>query len=281
VAQGDWSREEVEATVDDYLDMLKAELLGREYSKTIHRRALLPKLDGRTEPAVEFKHANISAVLRDLGFPMVDGYKPRGNYQQLLRDVVEERLRADPSVVEAVETDLERPPVIPAVDDFARVMVDAPTGVEEARRVREIDTDREPVAIDWLARESHRRALGLAGEEFVVRYEQAALERAGLGGLASQVQHVSRVLGDGTGYDILSFEPSGKEKLIEVKTTRHGIYTPFFLSPREVAVSARRHDQYQLYRVFGFRAAPRMYVLRGSLATTCRMEAASWVARVR
>src|SRR6476469_6201410 len=63
----DWSREEVEATVADYLAMLSAELAGVPYNKAVHRRELVKLLDNRSEQAIEFKHANISAVLIDLG----------------------------------------------------------------------------------------------------------------------------------------------------------------------------------------------------------------------
>ena len=36
----DWSREEVEATVADYFDMLGQELHGQNYNKSAHRRRL-------------------------------------------------------------------------------------------------------------------------------------------------------------------------------------------------------------------------------------------------
>ena len=59
----DWFREEVEATVADYLAMLGAELAGVPYNKAMHRRELMKLLNNRSEQAIEFKHANISAVL--------------------------------------------------------------------------------------------------------------------------------------------------------------------------------------------------------------------------
>ena len=70
----DWSRAEVEATVTAYFAMLKAELRGEPYSKAEHRRALVKLLDKRSEQSVEFKHANISAVLIELGIPYISGY---------------------------------------------------------------------------------------------------------------------------------------------------------------------------------------------------------------
>src|SRR6185436_9905489 len=84
----DWSREEVEATVADYLHMLTQELAGQTYSKTEHRKALSHKLAERSDAAIELKHQNISAVLLAVGCPWIPGYKPRSNYQGLLFDIV-------------------------------------------------------------------------------------------------------------------------------------------------------------------------------------------------
>jgi len=85
----DWSRQEVEATVEDYFAMLHAELRAEPFNKTQHRRHLASLLRARSDGAIERKHQNISAVLIELGFPYIQGYKPLSNYQQLLFDVVE------------------------------------------------------------------------------------------------------------------------------------------------------------------------------------------------
>ena len=58
----DWSREEVEAIVADYLQMLTMELAGQLHGKTEHRQNLLKKLVDRNGGSIEFKHANISAA---------------------------------------------------------------------------------------------------------------------------------------------------------------------------------------------------------------------------
>lgn len=55
--------------------------VGQKYNKSAHRKALLKQLNGRSDGAVELKHQNISAVLRDLDCFWIPGYKPRGNYQ--------------------------------------------------------------------------------------------------------------------------------------------------------------------------------------------------------
>lgn len=100
----DWSPEEVQLTVADYFSMLHSELLGQPYSKTEHRRRLRPLLHGRSDGSVEFKHQNISAVLVHLGFPYIAGYKPRGNYQRLLMDAVEEYLAGQNLLQEDIGT---------------------------------------------------------------------------------------------------------------------------------------------------------------------------------
>lgn len=64
----EWSREEVEATVSDYFEMLAMELRGEQYNKAEHNRNLQNLLNSRTKGAIEKKHQNISSVLVELGY---------------------------------------------------------------------------------------------------------------------------------------------------------------------------------------------------------------------
>ena len=88
MAGDDWSREEVEATVGDYFAMLRDELAGLPINKSERNLRLRSLLQNRSKGSVEFKHANISAVLTLHGYPYIDGYKPRFNFQALLEQVV-------------------------------------------------------------------------------------------------------------------------------------------------------------------------------------------------
>ena len=90
-----WTSQEVDLIVADYMAMLTAQLRGEEYSKAAHRRALIALLQNRSEGSIERKHQNISAVLIELGFPYITGYKPLSNYQSLLYDRVAERVGGD------------------------------------------------------------------------------------------------------------------------------------------------------------------------------------------
>ncbi len=60
-----WSREEVRATVADYLDMLRQELAGAPFSKAAHRRELSARLDVRSGPSIEFPRA-VSILIRQV-----------------------------------------------------------------------------------------------------------------------------------------------------------------------------------------------------------------------
>src|SRR5438093_11218214 len=88
MAGEDWSREEVEATVGDYFAMLRDELAGLPLNKAEHNEHLRRILRNRSKGSVEFKHANISAVVTLHGYPYIDGYKLRFNFQSLLEQVV-------------------------------------------------------------------------------------------------------------------------------------------------------------------------------------------------
>jgi hypothetical protein len=277
----DWSRSEVEAIVDDYLSMLASELAGTPYNKAAHRRALRPFLADRSGQSVEFKHANISAVLLDAGFPYINGYKPRSNYQSLLAEVVNERLDMTPNLLAIAAADADRPMAVPEVDDILAALTNPPKGRDEPPGAREPSQPLIKLPTNYIEREARNRSLGNAGELFVLNFERARLIHSGHEALASRIEHTSKVRGDHEGYDVLSFETSGIERLIEVKTTKYGSDTPFFVTRNEVATSAREASRYQLYRLFSFREAPRLYALPGAIAATCHMSAATFLAAPR
>ena len=277
-ADSDWAQFEVEATVADYLRMLVLELSGQAYNKSAHRRALQQRLSNRTEAAIELKHQNISSILRDLGFPWIPGYKPRGHFQALLRNVVEARLSQDKLIDDAALSAVNSPAVAPLLGDLGNVMVDAPRPATEVRE------SSSPAYLspghqkrDYLEREARNISLGKAGEEFVLGYEHFRLHTLGQKRLAEKIEHVSVSKGDGMGYDILSFEADGREKYIEVKTTAFGKETPFFVSRGEMQFARDNPDRFHLYRLFEFRKAPKLFDLPGAVETHCFVNPISFV----
>ena len=277
----DWSPLEVEACVADYLQMLTLELNGQRYSKTEHANALMQKLDGRGRPSIEFKHCNISAVMLSLGYPYIDGYKPRGNYQALLLDVIEEQLQNNSLLQEAAIAAVQRPATPIAIGTEEAIWVPPPKPVKVREPRAEYTPRFSASRRDYLAQEARNRSLGRAGELFVMEVEARRLHAAGQKKLAGRVEHVAGTRGDGLGFDVLSFETNGRERLIEVKTTAFGELTPFYVSRNELARSEAEADQYQLYRLFDFRERPRLFALSGRISAHCRLDAVSYLAQLK
>lgn len=280
----DWSIEEVEATVADYFDMLGDELRGRDYNKSIHRRRLKALLNRRSDGAIERKHQNISAVLLELDFPYISGYKPLRNYQNILFEIVSNRMDGSQDIVDLVRTQVAEPAVVPRIENILVTQVDPPTIDADVRRDRRTQIrERSPGRrkVDYLAMEAHNRSLGSAGEDFVVRFEVARLTHAGKDRLAGRVERVSETRGDGLGFDVLSFEVSGKERFIEVKTTAYGSLTPFYVTKGEVEKSRAENDRYHLYRAFDFRRQPRLFCKPGFLENSFNLNPSQFVATIR
>jgi len=120
--------------------------------------------------------------------------------------------------------------------------------------------------------------LGLAGEKLILEFEHKRLWQAGKKDLANRIEHVAEAQGGNLGFDILSFETNGRERLIEVKTTRFGELTPFFASKNEVDVSDIRENEYQLYRLFKFSQQPKLFILQGALRKTCSLDPVQFAA---
>jgi hypothetical protein len=276
----DWSRIEVEATVAAYFNMLDKELHGLEYNKTTYRHDLSSLLNKRSDGAIERKHQNISAVLIKLGFPYIVGYKPLKNYQQLLFKVVSDRLKNSKNLVNFVGVQVEQPAVVPSINDILAALVEPPTHeILEHRNIRNMV--QEPsirYGVDYLELEAKNRSLGTAGEQFVVHFEQARLIHEGRDDLASKIEHISATQGDGAGFDILSFEKTGDERFIEVKTTAYGPLTPFFVTKNEVIVSRKANNGYYLYRAFDFRRQPKLFTKQGSLDNSFNLDPAQYIA---
>ena len=271
----------MEATVRDYLNMLAAELRGEPVNKAARNRELRGRLDGRSHSAVEKKHQNISAVLISLGFPYVNGYKPLGHGQAMLRDVILEEL---PPLRDVVADDVAAPQPSVDIEDVLGICVDPPeTGSPSMVREQLAQYGGRSVssqAVNYLYQESLNRSLGDAGEALVMEYERARLLQAGKHQLARNVEQVSKTRGDHVGYDIHSYEDTGHDRFIEVKATRYGQLTPFFISAGELRFSKANLYAYRLYRLFNFRVGPRLFILPGDVRRHVRLEAVNYRAHI-
>lgn len=130
-------------------------------------------------------------------------------------------------------------------------------------------------------RDERNRALGRAGEERVLVHERAVLKGAGRGDLAREVRWVSEEAGDGLGYDIASFEPDGRDRLIEVKTTNGWERTPFHISRNELAVADTNRESWCLFRLYNFAREPRAFEIRPPLERHVQLTPTSFQASLR
>jgi hypothetical protein len=275
----DWSEAEVEATVRDYFEMLRAEAVGAAYNKSEHNQALRRVLNGRSKSSVELKHQNISAVLDALGLPYINGYKPRGNSQLLLRKSVQAYVLKHQQAVGAIVDALEEVR-LPSEKTYLAALVEAPKRevlVPSPARVRE----RMPRKFDFAARDEANRKLGRAGEQWVIEFEQQRLTAAGHPELFQRLDWVSDTQGDGAGFDILSFEDEAQHRFIEVKTTNGGVGSSFLVSHNELEFSKEAGEQFYLYRVFQFRQGPRLFTLTGDLAQHVHLKPTDYRASFR
>ena len=263
-----WSKIEVVLIVADYFDMLIKELTRIPYKKADHRRQILPLLNNRSEGSIEFKHQNISAILINLGRPYINGYLPRYNYQNLLENEVIDYLIHHSEIESNFQQFVEKAIVKPHTRfDFEKIVVSPPVILNLTEP--KVLYQHKPVKINYLEKEQSNKALGLYGEELVIEYEKWNLIKFGKDHLADKIEWISKEVGDGAGFDILSRNLDGTDKYIEVKTTRLGKETPFFFSSNELQFSINKATDFHLYRLFNFEIDVKLFQKNGALNTIC------------
>jgi len=102
---------------------------------------------------------------------------------------------------------------------------------------------------NWDEINKKRRITGYKGEEIAVAMEQEFFISINRRDLADKVSHVSVERGDGLGYDILSFFENGKEKYIEVKTTKTNFNSPYLLSKNELQFLKEHNEDAFIYQI--------------------------------
>ena len=269
----DWTEVENEAIVAEYLEMLRLQLAGEQFVKA-HRIISLQKIVDRTRPSIEFKFRNISAALELLGLPWVKGYLPAHNFQRSLMLVLESRLEQfDMVALGAIET----PPS--GMQEAAALFYEQPPQkVVSTSLNEESEIVRMLRKFDAAERDQRNRNLGLKGEELIFHSERfrLAIENPKL---VEKIRWVSKEDGDGAGFDILSFDKSGKERLLEVKTTVGGRTTPFYISRNELGLSRERPLEFRLIRLYDFAQDARAFELAPPLENFVSLEPQNYVAK--
>ena len=221
----------------------------------------------RTEKAVEKKLQNVTAVLMGMGELWIEGYKPQVNFQNSLVPVVRHHLETKrESLVKAV---VKRQSDFPVPPHEIEVNPPLPGKWTQKKLVKVHGVSRQ---FDVAARDKYNRELGLEGEWRVFKREKFILKKAGFDKLAKKVVWVSKDVGDGAGYDIESYFPDGRKRLIEVKTTKGPERTPFYVTRNERMVSREKCDEWCLFRLWDVHRKPRAFEL-----TSTQLERCDWL----
>jgi hypothetical protein len=270
-----WSDTENDLVVADYFAMLKEDVAGNSYNKAEHNRLLQQRID-RTKGSIEFKHQNVSAVLCGFNEPWISGYKPALNFQSSLVDAVWRWLNSN--------RDWLHPRT---VVDASRVAEEKPLWIGPPPTHRNEPPPSNLEAMSALARkydaaerDAKNRALGEAGEELVLNSERLRLEHEGRLDLAQKVRWTAKEDGDGYGYDILSFEANGEDRLLEVKTTNGWEYSPFHISRNELSVANERKEHWHLIRLWDFTKSPKAFSIRPPLENHAQLTATNFLAKL-
>lgn len=266
----DWADWEVDLIVADYFGMLQAELTHQAFNKAEHNRAL-QRVIPRSRGAIEFKHANISAVLERLGIPIVNGYKPRDHFQNALIDGIDRYLTGQGAPIFTMVTATTSKVAEPTSLWIGPIPERSRVGAKETPRLRRLVKKFDPAL-----RDARNRKLGRQGEELVFRYERQKLIGGGRQDLARKLEWTSEERGDGAGYDVASFNLDGSERLIEVKTTNGAALTPFYLSENERAFSDERPEAFRLLRLYNFIEMPAAFELAPPLEESLTLRAVSY-----
>jgi len=128
--------------------------------------------------------------------------------------------------------------------------------------------------VDFLEKSKKKIKIGFLGEQLVLTHEKQNLINNGRADLADKVKWVSQN-SDGYGYDVLSYDNNGKEKYIEVKTTKlSNINHPFEISKNEILTSEKKGHSYWIYRVYELGSKmPKFYKIQGSILENFDLDA--------
>lgn len=165
---------------------------------------------------------------------------------------------------------------------IALIEVDAP---ERTQRKSKVALSKEgPKNRNFEKLNKENTLTGNIGEKLVLDFERERLRQLSINEVEEKVFLTSskqEKYGNAYPCDIISYDPAtGKEIYIEVKTTRGGIDTPFYISADEVQFSIDYADAYRLYRVFDALKGgePKVYLTSGKVEDNFLLENERYIA---
>ena len=280
-----WDADELQRLLGAYVSDLQS-ILNGDTRSVAEATAASPsqRIAERTPASIDRQRRRLSALLLQRGLPYLDAYEPLAGLPAELSSAANAWLRQESARLDALSgasvEDSEIGSI--SVSQLLRRIVAPPDEIVLPVRESRPWVERRGRRVDYAERDAGNRRLGERAEQLVLGLERTRLQAAGRDDLAARVEWTSRERGDGVGFDILSFdEVDDTERMIEVKGTRSGRHTPFYVSQNEVRCSDDMSEQYQLYRVFNMSTQPHLYILHGSLSSTCQLEAVTYRAGLR
>lgn len=126
--------------------------------------------------------------------------------------------------------------------------------------------------VNYIQNSIDNKRTGDLGELWVMRHEIEKLKRANKHNLIDQIKHTSKDEGDGTGFDIQSFDSEGNKIFIEVKTTKGRKNSTFFVTRNELERSKIEKDKYYIYRLYNYNEKTEstdLLIIKGDLTNLC------------
>lgn len=126
--------------------------------------------------------------------------------------------------------------------------------------------------VNYMQNEIENKRIGDLGELWVIKYEIDKLKKARRDNLIGRIKHISKNEGDGTGYDILSFDSEGNKMFIEVKTTKGTKNSTFYVTRNELEKSRIEKENYYVYRLYNFNEQTNsadLFIINGDLTNLC------------
>jgi hypothetical protein len=290
----DWSEEELDLIVHTYFAILEGIPAAKRGFKADMKRTLDAQIN-RGIGSIDFKLGNLSFIATEIGLPELPGFAPARKAQKgPIYKAFDRYVSAHPEVLAddaflslpganqqggVGELTVASPPEQWVAAGAELLLTDSAPPLSEPKGGRPEGLVRLIRKFDPAARDQRNRVLGRLGEQHVLNHEIARLIAADRMELAMKVEWTSDVHGDGAGYDIRSFEPDGSDRLIEVKSTKGGPTTDFYITRTEREVSVERPDAWRLYRLHTLPTNPRLFVLPPPLEHSVRLEPESWRAR--
>lgn len=129
--------------------------------------------------------------------------------------------------------------------DFTLELTKPSTGGKASRgRSKKVKVGRHT---DYEELQAKKNKIGELGEIIAYNYE---CDRLIAEGIDRVPVHASKDEGDGLGYDIRSWRPSGRVIRIEVKTTKGKSKDGFDITPAEIRASKDKDCDYLIYRIY-------------------------------